>query len=53
MQCDTKQMVPIVSATHSNLKARIPKALDEKGINFRAYEKYMKKRYGHNSFNMP
>ena len=36
-------MVPITPGTKPDLKERIRKALEEKGIDPRAYEKYMKR----------
>ena len=41
------EMAPITSGTQSNLNAKIPKDLEEMGLNSRAYEKYMNKKYRH------
>ena len=48
----TIEMEPIATGIKANLSAKIQKVLEEKGINHRAYKKYMKKKYGHTSLNI-
>lgn len=50
--CSVIEMVFIASGARPDLNARFQKALDEKGIDTRAYEKYMRKIYGNASINV-
>ena len=51
-ECSEIDMVPIASGTKTDLKAKFQKVLEEKGIDPRAYEMYINRKYSNVSFNV-